>query len=488
MMAGGRHACDHRYRRAIHPAFLSLYHRKSAMKRRRHRITALCVPVPLLCLDGLDAIAFPLSSSPRSTASALHLSNAAIDDKWGVDFDVPEPAPIFPSTAEEVAEAAFQSISAVLSGKERPDPAVASNARRNSVVDYRPTVGRDRARIGIEIAGARHLMKESETPPLSVPVCDSMGRPVRASLEDVEGRAIRRVSLMLGSKLCKLTDDETSPIFVYFNTMQQTLMASRELSLLKLECQASVYDNIRVQCLEEGLPKDIREENKKMIRSRRTAVNAAADPSKGMVVLVQPSDINTEYRPPANAYGKVMSVQRLLAQATIASLPVVVVSPRLTEQHNVYQRESGRTPGRWNYQESATYGGSEPPTPPLSTPWLSADWAAPVFVWISSALNIARKKNSAASLLHMLEQEDMDPDKFSSFSYCSSVGLMQSVIEEDRPWHMFAALENCHSDTLESETIYQYMGSTKSSSGRPSSKVMEQVYRTFMENEKHNQT
>ena len=446
------------------------------MKRRRHRITALCVP--LLCLDGPDAIAFPLSSSPRSTASALHLSNAAIDDKWGVDFDVPEPAPIFPSTAEEVAEAAFQSISAVLSGEERPDPAVASNARRNSVVDYRPTVGRDRARIGIEIAGARHLMKESETPPLSVPVCDSMGRPVRPSLEDVEGRAIRRVSLMLGSKLCKLTD-ETRPIFVYFNTIQQTLMASRELSLLKLERQASAYHNIRVQCLEEGLPKDIRDECKKMIRSKRNTVNAAADPSKGMIVLVQPSDINTEYRPPANAYGKVMSVQRLLAQATIASFPVIVVSPRLTEQHNVYQRESGRTPGRWNYQESATYGGSEPPTPPLSTPWLSADWAAPVFVWISSALDIARKKNSAASLIHMLEQEDIDPDKFSSFSYCSSIGLMQSVIEEDRPWHMFAALENCHSDTLESDTIYQYMGSTKSSSGRPSSKVMAQVYREW---------
>jgi len=174
-----------------------------------------------------------------------------------------------------------------------------------------------------------------------------------------------------------------------------------------------------------------------------------------------------------------MSVQRLLAQATIASFPVIVVSPRLTEQHNVYQRESGRTPGRWNYQESATYGGSEPPTPPLSTPWLSADWAAPVFVWISSALDIARKKNSAASLIHMLEQEDIDPDKFSSFSYCSSIGLMQSVIEEDRPWHMFAALENCHSDTLESDTIYQYMGSTKSSSGRPSSKVMAQVYREW---------
>jgi hypothetical protein len=270
--------------------------------------------------------------------------------------------------------------------------------------------------------------------------------------------------------------------------MQQTLMASRELSLLKLEYQSSVYDNIRVQCLEEGLPEDIREECKKMIRSKRKAPYLAfADPSEGMVVLVQPSDINTEHRPPANAYGKVMSVQRLLAQASIAGFPVVVVSPRLTEQHNVYQRESGRTPGRWNYQESATYGGSEPPTPPLSTPWLSADWAAPVFVWISSALNFARKKNSAASLIHMLEQEDIDPDKFSSFSYCSSIGLMQSVIEEDRPWHMFAALENCHSDsTLESETKYQYIGRTKSSSGRPSSKVMEQVYRRFIENEKCN--
>jgi len=424
-----------------------------------------------------EVVAFPFVSSSRSTpASALYLSNAAIDDKWGVDFDVPDPAPIFPSTAEEVAEGAFKSISSVLSGKERPDPAVVSNARRTSVVDYRPTAGRDRERLGIEIAGARHLMKESDTPPLSVPVCDNMGRPVRASVDDVEGRAIRRVSLMLGSKLCKLTD-ETSPILVYFNTIQQTLMASRELSLLKQEEQTSFYDNIRVLSLEEGLPEDIREECKERIRSKRKApFTAGADPSEGMVVLVQPSDINTEYRPPANAYGKVMSVQRLLAQASVASFPVVVVSPRLTEQQDaVYRRETGRTPARWNYQETATYGGSEPPTPLLSTPWLSADWAAPIFVWISSALNIA-KKNSAAH-----EQEDKDPNKFSSFSYCSSVGLMQSVIEKGRSWYMFAAVENCHSETLETETNYQYMGSTKSSSGRPSSKVMEQVYREWQQ-------
>lgn len=434
-------------------------------------------------------MAFQLASpSPRSLAAAssqtstssttpLHLSNSAIDDKWGVDFNVPDPAPIFPSTADAVAEGAFQSISAVLLGEERPDPAVVSNARRKSQVDYRPTVGRDRERLGVEIAGARHLLKETDTPPLPVPVYDNMGRPVRASLEDVEGRAIRRVSLMLASKLGKLT--ETSPILVYFNTIQQTLMASRELSLLKLEDQSLDYDNIRVLCLEEGLPEDIRKQcEERMRKNRKTPLTSGADPSKGMVVLVQPSDVNTEYRPPANAYGKVMSVQTLLAQASIASFPVVVVSPRLTEQHAIYQRETGRTSARWNYQETATYGGSEPPTPPGSTPWLSADWAAPVFVWIASALDIA-KRNSAASLLHRMELEDRDPGKFSSFSYCSSVGLMQSVVEEARPWHMFAAVENYHSDTSETETKYQYMGSTNSSSGRPSSKVMEQVFREW---------
>ena len=434
-------------------------------------------------------MAFPLSSRSHAASSQtttksvcasttwLHLSNS-IDDKWGVDFDVPNPAPIFPSTADEVAEAAFRSISAVLLGKERPDPAVASNARRKSQVDYRPTVGRDRERLGIEIAGARHLMKEIDTPPLPVPVYDNMGRPVRASLEDVEGRAIRRVSLMLASKLAKLTD-EASPILVYFNTIQQTLMASRELSLLKLENQSFDNDNIRVLCLEEGLPEDVREHCKERMRKNRKApFTAGVDPSKGMVLLVQPSDVNTEYRPPANAYGKVMSVQTLLAQASIASFPVVVVSPRLTEQHAIYQRETGRTSARWNYQETATYGGSEPPTPPGSTPWLSADWAAPAFVWIASALDIA-KRNSAASLLHRMELEDKDRDKISSFSYCSSVGLMHSVVEEARPWHMFAAVENYHSDTSDTETTYQYMGSTKSSSGRPSSKVMEQVYREW---------
>ena len=459
------------------------------MKRKRCRIAAL--GVSLLCGDKQAAVAFQLSSpfprshtaaSSQTTTSAsttpLHLSNSAIDDKWGVDFDVPDPAPIFPSTADAVAEGAFQSISAVLLGNERPDPAVASNARRKSQVDYRPTVGRDRERLGIEIAGARHLMKEIDTPPLPVPVYDNMGRPVRASLADVEGRAIRRVSLMLASKLDKLIE-ETSPILVYFNTIQQTLMASRELSLLKLEDQTMDYDKIRVLCLEEGLPEDIRKQCKERMRTnRKTPLTSGADPSKGMVVLVQPSDVNTEYRPPANAYGKVMSVQTLLAQASIASFPVVVVSPRLTEQHAVYQKETGRTSGRWNYQETATYGGSEPPTPPGSTPWLSADWAAPVFVWIASALDIA-KRNGAASLLHRMELEDKDPGTFSSFSYCSSVGLMQSVVEEARPWHMFAAVENYHSDKSETETKYHYMGSTQSSSGRPSSKVMEQVYREW---------
>jgi len=452
--------------------------------KRKHRIAA--AGVSFLYGDAPAAAAFPLpshlspshASSQTTSSTTLLLSSSAIDDKWGVDFGVPDPAPIFPSTIEDVAEGAFQSISAVLLGNERPDPAVVSNARRKSQNDYRPTVGRDRERLGIEIAGARHLMKESDTPPLPVPVCDNMGRPVRASLEDVEGRAIRRVSLMLASKLGKLTD-EASPILIYFNTIQQTLMASRELSLLKAEDRPLEYDKIRVLCLEEGLPKDIKDQCKDRIRkSQKVPFTSGAGASRGMVILVQPSDVNTEYRPPANAYDKVMSVQAVLAQASIASFPVVVVSPRLTQQHDVYQRETGRTPARWNYQETATYGGSEPPTPPASTPWLSADWAAPVFVWIASALDIA-KKNSAASLLHRMELEDKDPEKFSSFSYCSSVGLMQSVLEEARPWHMFAAVENCHSDTLETETKYQYMGSTKSSSGRPSSTVLAQVYREW---------
>jgi hypothetical protein len=85
------------------------------------------------------------------------------------------------------------------------------------------------------------------------------------------------------------------------------------------------------------------------------------DPTKGILFVVQPTETG------------IMPLQRLSALATLARLPVVLISPRLTREVTAPWDQSG-------YQQASAYGGDEPPTGP--TPWLLRDFWPPVYSWI----------------------------------------------------------------------------------------------------------
>jgi hypothetical protein len=72
-----------------------------------------------------------------------------------------------------------------------------------------------------------------------------------------------------------------------------------------------------------------------------------------LVLVVQPTDWNNEVNPPSPSVGTVQQLQSLLAKASIARIPAVVVSPRLTEQFDERGIEQS------GYQQSSTYGGVE---------------------------------------------------------------------------------------------------------------------------------
>jgi hypothetical protein len=85
------------------------------------------------------------------------------------------------------------------------------------------------------------------------------------------------------------------------------------------------------------------------------------DPTKGILLVVQPTEAG------------IMPLQRLSALATLARLPVVMLSPRMTREVTSPWDQSG-------YQQASAYGGAEPPTGP--TPWLMRDFWPPVYSWI----------------------------------------------------------------------------------------------------------
>jgi hypothetical protein len=102
--------------------------------------------------------------------------------------------------------------------------------------------------------------------------------------------------------------------------------------------------------------------NKKNHDSRPLAQRILpVDPTKGILLVVQPTEAG------------IMPLQRLSALATLARLPVVMLSPRMTREVTTPWDQSG-------YQQASAYGGAEPPTGP--TPWLMRDFWPPVYSWI----------------------------------------------------------------------------------------------------------
>ena len=292
----------------------------------------------------------------------------------------------FPSTFDAVADDVFHAISGTICGLQRPDPNMASNAMHQSVLDYRPTHpfssskrrwlnGDDSGvtmkhskrktqdttpRMGVEIDGAAYLLENSND----------------------EGRAMRRLSLQIAKRLSTLPWDKTDSsagrvrsVAVYFNSVEQSLLASRELSLLKKDgknADRNCFNNIQIHCLgQDSVPLVL-------VNDKSSTV-----PEERIILIVKPTDYDANSLIPTHDDSRhrpriqtnvVDKLQALLFQASASSIPAVVLSPRLSElpplqqASEAYKRTGPAGFEQSGFQKSSTYGGIEPPVGPTS--WL----------------------------------------------------------------------------------------------------------------------
>ena len=288
-------------------------------------------------------------------------------EKWGVTHLDNSNTQHCPQTIEDVAEASFDCISSTIYNQQKPDPNILMNSISESVLERRPVgfaygkdFGRDVGRLGIEIDGARFLLNGEKT-------------PQNCRAVDLEGKALRRFSLMLGARLStspweglEVNDSnvnsfeegkkKTRPVALFFNTIRQSLLASLELQQMKKD-HSKNYDDIRILCLgRDAIPeKMILRKNK----GRKEYKKGGLMPQNGIVIVVQPSDYCAENLPPSPSVGSLSALQSLLAKASTFQIPSIVISPRLSE--HCWIEQSG-------YLKSSTYGGVEPPKGP--TPWI----------------------------------------------------------------------------------------------------------------------
>ena len=449
----------------------------SSEERRPPRISSIA-PIEM---GSFESEAFPRRpyAPPRKTASADRFRqpyNPKTDNQeedWGIS-KLPE-GRVFPCTAEQVVEEAFSAIAGTIHNKQTMNPHIVSNARSISPLDYRPVrKNSDSGRIGIELAGTRLLFSDRRR---HQPRVQHQHEAIFSEQE-----ATRRLSLMLAAKLSTgsaWTDyesDETQsnedvikrepmdrPVAVYFNTVKQALMASSELRQLIQEelatrgkddrtSDSTSYDMVSIQCLGDEIPAALRGATGAKRRRYRGLTEGKVNCDYGLILVVQPTDFNNEYRPPGPALGAVTDFQKLAAQASILELPTVAISPRFLSDEN-YLRGFDQS----GYQRAGVYGGAEPPKGP--TPWIMRDFTPPSFCWIGNALHLGTPRRS----------EFEGPGCF-----LSRMSIMQSVMDEQHAWHMFAAKE-CSDGTKALPTSYQYLASTRSAHGRPTKNLLRKI-------------
>ena len=378
--------------------------------------------------------------------------------EWGVTHQTPIQE--FAHTANMVVDQAFDAVAGTLHNKQRLDPNVASNARSKSIFDRRPVRNQwDSGRIGIEIDGVAYLFSR------------------KGKMSD--GRAMRRVALMLAAKLSKnkswenyelsgpndreSLSGQNRPVAVFFNTIKQALTASQELQSLCEEGDSSMYENITIKCLSDGIPHEMTLDRNQRRRYRGLA-DGYVDPTRGMLLIVQPSDYNEEYHPPGPAVGAINDFQNIVAQASIEELPTITLSPR-------FLSNEGPLGGGWDqsgYQKSATYGGVEPPKGP--TPWIMRDFTPPAYCWVGNAMSFDFSRHIGEDARHLSNGEQL--------CYLSRVILTQSVMDESHCWHIYAAKDCTHGDQRWDPTSYLYLASTRSASGRPTRDLIGKLLET----------
>jgi hypothetical protein len=366
----------------------------------------------------------------------------------------------FPSTLSDVVDQAFTAIAGTLYQTQAPDPNIASNAMSRSIFTQRPVrKAQDAGRIGLEIDGAEHLFPY----------------PYTVS----SAAATRRLALLLSAKLsCKeswnvFEEDkggsnnalDKRPIVVCFNTIKQALVASSELQRLRLQyvrkhgdqSGTSPYDNVMIQCIHDEIPTELHLEPSQRRRRNNGLLGGFVNRTKGLILVVQPTDYNDEFEPPGPAIDAVGNFQKLVARATIEEAPVVALSPRFLSHDYVN--------GGWDqsgYQMSATYGGVEPPKGP--TPWIMRDFTPPAFCWIANALTLPGAGPRC---------RDGRGERWLS----SRVAITQSVMDPGHSWNIFVAKDCTQegSDKILPRTQYTFLASTRSAAGRPTRAVLQKI-------------
>ena len=440
---------------------------------------------------------------------------------WGVELTSHNrDLPVFPFTFDAVADDAFDAIRGTLLGLQRPDPNTVSNAMHRSVLDYRPTQPRyassrsfdddhsfecdDRkvevkniARMGIEIDGAAYLFSSDDV-------------KLQNRSTD-EGAALRILSLKIAGRLAGLQGNKLSTpqsIAVYYSSLEQTLLASNDLRRLKQTSDSafsSLLDKIQILCIgQHSLPENIQRQKGK---DEEALTN--------IVLIVKPTDYTGKGLYPTIYKDIINKLQSLLFQAVASSVPAVVISPRLSElpplqQYSTnYNYKTGPSGFEQSgFQQSATYGGNEPAVGP--TAWLLRDLIPPVYVWVGCSLDLLNRVNipgknrmsrpSIDSLVaSYCNQQGLDRNSIDEFidnhdnieyTFYSRVALMQSTMNVGHMYHLFAVKETAemplHSGRNKIHNVawnssHIFMGSMKSSLGRPTIRVMNDVFEEWNE-------
>jgi hypothetical protein len=451
---------------SLHPHRLSMA--RSAMASRRgiapERERATVLPKDWRDFWGVE-YKFPTTAT---SSAALDRTNDASPFWQGNIHDA------FPSTIHQVTDTVAATIEAILrSNQTFLDPNLIQNTVHGNTVMGRRSVrhsSHDIGRIGIELDWSVNDGDDNEV----------------SNRYDLS--AVRLASLILAGKLSQYKPYESQernsncyqnqrPIAVYFNTVQQALEASRQLRQLKRmnfphseaksgvnvsSTLSSVYDCIHIRCLCQGdsIPKDLTLSNEDFGTSRsrrwRGLVAGAVNPAAGLVLIVQPTDYNDEYRPPGPSIGVVESLQKLVAAAAIEQLPVVLISPRFLKTQSF--AASGWDQSGY-HQQSSLYAGLEPPKGP--TPWILRDFTPPAFCYVANALP--------------LYDGETPTNRYGASCRCSHLSLWQSVMLKSHAWHVFAAFQEASSTTYE----YSCIATTKNSAGRPTRQVMRQLWSEY---------
>lgn len=378
-------------------------------------------------------------------SSPVHFSadnKTELFNQWGVQISTAVHE--FPNTIDNVIDCAFDAIAGEIYDKCPPSQSIASNAMSKSLFTDRPVRRRsDSGRIGIELSGLRSLFPRDQ--PMS------------------HSQVMRTTALMLCGKVsmtssweqfekeadhCK--DQHNSPntraVVVYFSTRSEALMASSTLQQLKVCDKKYKYENIRIHCLSDGIPNDLQQDTRR--RHTRDGLSYGdVDARRGICILVQPTDFNTEQTPAAPVIDAAKNFQTLAARAAVEQLPMICISPRFLNNDDSIAGEIRRDQS--GYQQSAVYGGIEPPKGP--TPWIMRDFTPPVFCWVGNAVALGKSPRANCKL--------------------TRIALWQSAMEEDHLWHAYVC-QDCIGKAGMITTAYQYLASTRCTSGRPTKHLL----------------